>query len=305
MEKEFEVTISVRNNRLKKAREALGLSQKEFGVLLGISLQSVCALEGLRVRPMNPETGEWSALALRVSDVLETDPEELFPEAVRRMEKNRVVLELSANQAQALVGDGHRELLDTDDPETLLLRREGVEEIRTALVALPPRTRELVVNRFFGDQAYKDAADGLSRERSRQIIETGLSLMRRTLAKQELCHERTEDSKGWLVCYQHARHVPPVAVHYFGTRTEAVGFVQVALDYTDAPFGALSSALRTEALRGVFLVATTAASPLEAGLGDRPPCRSRTWLRGRLEKRRDFIVPDPVPRTTAQGLKPA
>lgn len=73
---------------------------------------------------------------------------------LRHIERGRVTFELEIDDA-----DWTRpELIASPDPMNDLLRREGIEELRRAVLSLPRRYREVVVLCDLEEIAYEDAA---------------------------------------------------------------------------------------------------------------------------------------------------
>jgi RNA polymerase sigma factor (sigma-70 family) len=151
--KDFEVTIRLRNNQLKSRRMALGLSIIELCKLVHISPQSYMDLENLKVSPMYAkdhasgwQKGDWRKAALKLSTYYVCLPEELFPDAVRRVQRNMIVAEFDLAQLpQAAVMQASAML---PSPEAEYIAAETKQRLNEALDTLPPRDAEIMRLRY-------------------------------------------------------------------------------------------------------------------------------------------------------------
>ena len=71
MDKELEVTVSLRNNKIKAARKRLGLTQKQLSIQLGLNPQIVGHAERMHLECVPKRAREIIAdfLGLEVSEV--------------------------------------------------------------------------------------------------------------------------------------------------------------------------------------------------------------------------------------------
>ena len=173
--KELELTLRVRNNRLKERREQLGMNQSDFASAAGVSLSAYRELEGLRRSPRVQRNGwwRWRDIALQLARFHCVEPDELFPPAVlsvdtpvasRRINGDDLFPLLSAHQERLLEGpDGAHE------------RAELREQVDRALATLPPRDAEVLRLRYGLDDGGERTLDqigevfDIQRERVRQI----------------------------------------------------------------------------------------------------------------------------------------
>jgi RNA polymerase sigma factor (sigma-70 family) len=177
--KELEVTLTVRNNRLKQRREQLGLSQAMLAELAGINLNLYSGLERIRVSPICKKTGTWRAGVSRLVDYLEVSAEELFPEAVQRLEQSQAVKKLDATDIPALLS-GHQERLLLSGPDDQLVERELLEATEQALGSLSDRERSILRMRFVDGMSLREIGneEGVGSERIRQIEAEALRKLR-------------------------------------------------------------------------------------------------------------------------------
>ena len=143
--KELEVTVTVRNNRLKARRRALGLNQMDMASAIGVPLVRYMHLETLRELPMVDE--QWTAVALKIADYFEADPWELFPEAVQSVMNPTVVRELDGAEVLPLLAAPRSELLALPPDATYNLKERN-EKIDRVLASLPAIDAEIIRRRF-------------------------------------------------------------------------------------------------------------------------------------------------------------
>lgn len=149
--KAIEVEIRLRNNRLKKARLRLGMSQQELAKAIGVSQKRISQFELLQRSPLNKQ-GEWSEDALALSDYLYEDPETLFPPETHNLRNRPTVqrVEMDAESIPSVLLGQSLSLLPTPD-EAIMEREksEGVQKIIRESTLLDPR-RKQVVEMYYG-----------------------------------------------------------------------------------------------------------------------------------------------------------
>lgn len=161
MTAELELTMRLRNNRLKERRLALGMSQGELAAAAGVSLCGYRDLEGMKRSPRR--WGRWRSIAVGLANFHSVMPEDLFPDSVLAVEAPIVVRRVN--------GDDLRRLLSTDQakrleaPGVALERDEMREQIRKALAKINPRDAKALRLRF-----------GLDDGRPRTLVEVGKAL---------------------------------------------------------------------------------------------------------------------------------
>ena len=112
--KEIEVTVSLRNNRLKERRDALGMNQQQLCSAAGVLPSEYGRLEKMLSSPFTKE-GAWRQPVLRLADFHKVGVEDLFPDAVLEIKERQSVLKvdaadvgllLSSDQEARLLGPG-------------------------------------------------------------------------------------------------------------------------------------------------------------------------------------------------------
>jgi RNA polymerase sigma factor (sigma-70 family) len=164
---EIELTLLLRNNRLKRLRLAEGLTQKELGVIVDVGNQTVAAAERF---------GRVGAEKLqRIADYFGVDKEWLFPPwAMGNFAKTRVTKEIPKS---GLLQSGREAMtrLMLPDPRDTLEKKELAEGVERVLQTIPFREREIFkMRRGLGGGAghtYTEVGRkfSISRERVRQI----------------------------------------------------------------------------------------------------------------------------------------
>jgi RNA polymerase sigma factor (sigma-70 family) len=188
--KDFRLDLKLRNNRILRRIEALGfrnvaqfckahdLHQSELGSLIGLKLspfQQILVRERGVSGAVGSEPGvKWRLLALRLAEIFNCAPEDLFSEDIlRQRAATRASLELDAAQAAALTSSVAEQL--AIPPDVQFSRKELAAVIEQQLETLSEK-EALVIRRRFGldgddEQTLEGIASGLgvTRERIRQI----------------------------------------------------------------------------------------------------------------------------------------
>lgn len=179
--KELEVTLRVRNNRLKERRLALGMGQRLFAAAVGMSFSAYHGLETLRCSPRTT-AGEWKPVAILLATFHCVEPEELFPGAVLAVDTPVAVRRLDAADLKPLLSEHHQRLLA--GPDAAHDRAELRDQIESLLATLTPRQREVLQLRcgLDGGEQRTLAEVGrdldLTQERIRQIEAKALRRLR-------------------------------------------------------------------------------------------------------------------------------
>lgn len=142
--KEVRVEIRIRNNRLIKHREKLGLAQKMMAEVVGITLQQYAGLENLSISPVetDPPYG-FTKYAIAVAECFEKNPKYLFSEAIKSVTKNKLVKEIGAIELM------QKDALRLLGPDADIANRDTKKTINKALERLTPRER-VIVSKYFG-----------------------------------------------------------------------------------------------------------------------------------------------------------
>jgi DNA-binding XRE family transcriptional regulator len=188
--KDFEVTVQIRNNRLKQRRLELGYAtQREFAKVIGVSTSIYCALETLRDSPLRAN-GEWRDIAIKLVEFHGCGFEELFPSEVLAVRKNKGVFQVDAADMLPLLS-GHQRRL-TLPAEELLFEKEKVEWVRRAVGTLSLRERMVLKFRYgLGGENEHTLAEigdifGVLSERIRQVELAALRKLRHPIRSHPL-----------------------------------------------------------------------------------------------------------------------
>lgn len=182
--KEVEITIRVRNNRLKERREALGMTQAEFATAAGVSVCAYQQLEGLRRSPQvhGDACWRWREIALQLARFHCVGPEELFPPAVLAVETPVASRRVNGDDLFPLLTAHQERLLEGPDVEYEMA--ELREQLQHALAGLRPREAEVLRLRFGLDDGEGRTLDQVGAtlevgpERVRQIEARALRRLR-------------------------------------------------------------------------------------------------------------------------------
>jgi len=195
--KEFELTMRLRNNLIKKRRLAMGLTPRECSKQAGLCYGLYLRYEGLKESPLS-EYGEWHAKrglpcgdfrpsAKLLAAFFGVSPEDLFPDAVLAVKKPEVVAELEGERALAL-GQMAAAIELPPTPEDLVGDAEIGAALRVAMGTLTPREQEIIQGRYFDEQTLRDVGEGqassglgVSRERIRQVEVGALRKLREAM----------------------------------------------------------------------------------------------------------------------------
>lgn len=172
--KEFRLQIRIKNNLLVKRREDLGLSLKEASKEMGISLAMLMNYENLKADPLHRSNLVYKDSALKIADFYKCMPEDLWPETVLRVEKNRIQREVSAAQIGHLLGIST--VYASLPPDELCEFKEATDEVNWVLDQMNPREKDMVM-RYHGMGEYDEhtfekiaSHYNLSANRVQQII---------------------------------------------------------------------------------------------------------------------------------------
>jgi len=159
--KDFNVKITVRNNRLLQAIEDKFGTSAELARFLDVNPSKISAYVTMREKPVT-EKG-WSAAALDIASALGKYPSDLWPEHLQdvRLKSATATLELSADEVTQIAQSGSFDRAEARD--LILKMAEG----------LPPRLHDFLCWRVSdGASATLDECGdylGVTRERARQI----------------------------------------------------------------------------------------------------------------------------------------
>lgn len=179
--KEFELTLSLRNNCIRKRRVSLGLTLGQLSASSGVSYSRLCEFESMRVGPTSrkSESG-WKPSAEQLAGFFGCEPGDLFPDAVLAIRQPKVVAEIAAEQALALAALGAAHELPPT-PGELLEVAERDATVRQAMAWLRPEEQAVLAARYAEEKSLEETAGelGVSRERVRQIESKAIQRLRR------------------------------------------------------------------------------------------------------------------------------
>lgn len=174
--------VGVFNWRLRRAREAMGWTQKQLADESGVNVHTLNSIEALRSR------GSFE-IKRKLAFALERGVEELFPEVLQELHREGVCVELPVSEQALHALQSNRAIESVDDKLRHEALTEGIEQV---LAKLQPR-EALVLRRRFGlggdePKTFGDVGEelGVTRERVRQIEAKALKRLRRPALQREL-----------------------------------------------------------------------------------------------------------------------
>ena len=181
--KDFEVTVQIRNNRLKARRLELGFeTQADFARAAGISVSTYCALETMRESPLRKDGG-WKEIAIRLAEFHGCSFDDLFPSAVLEVQKNKGAFQASLSDMQSFLSAFSGKSMQSG--EARFFEKEKLLEFKRVFGTLRPIEREVLKLRFGLDgeeehtlEAIGGLIGGRFRERVRQIEAKALRKLR-------------------------------------------------------------------------------------------------------------------------------
>ena len=217
---ELEVTVQVRNNRLKERRRALGLTLSQFAKVIGVSGGDYAHLEALRTSPYRSEKAQartqrhepWRGISRKLAAYYGVTCEELFPDSVLDVKNATIVRRLDGDDCRALMSANEQRMIEA--PDVQHDREEKNALLRDMVRALPPRDAQVIRLRFGMDgedeHPLSDVAVvmGLSVERVRQMEKRALRSMRRPAVSNKLRPFVPREENHYLPPMRHVS--PPV-----------------------------------------------------------------------------------------------
>lgn len=176
----FRLVAKLRNNRLIRAREALGLSCPQAAKAIGVCYAALVQLEGMQESPVGV-TG-WRPVALKIAEWYGYIPEDLWPDCVLAVETIYATLELDPANQRAFSDMRARTLLPA--PDQAYVEKELQARVQQVLATLTPAEQDVLVKRFGldgnGGMTLEDTAKtrGVFKERIRQIEAKALRKIR-------------------------------------------------------------------------------------------------------------------------------
>lgn len=171
--KDFELTMRLRNNHLKRRRLELGLSARQISEKIGCGYGEYLRLEGLTASPVGSRG--WRPIARAIADFHGVSCETLWPDAVLSVRSPTVSREIDGPEI-CLLAEHQR------NPEEVIMIAESSGLAMATLEWLTPREREVVTGVLDGE-TFKEIGDrwGIGRERTRQVHTKALGKIRERL----------------------------------------------------------------------------------------------------------------------------
>lgn len=186
---DYVIHAKLKNNNLLSKILEMAPSVNAWCLRFGFKPNQVGELINLKAAPTNAK-GEWRLLAVRISEALGVSPEELWIEeqATARLRTNAVFIEMSRQQALAVVGSRESELISEEISQQV--RRIVFDD------SMSSRERQVIRLRFYEDKTLTETAKdlGVTLERARQIESRALNKLR--------YQRRTDGDDGLLDAYR-------------------------------------------------------------------------------------------------------
>jgi hypothetical protein len=190
--KPLRVVAKLRNNRLIRAREELGLmSAKAAADRFGIDYGRLVKYEGLKEDPWSRRRSDWKEGARQIADAYGYHPEELWPEVTREVQRTTAILEVGA----------------VDVPLALAPSTENADldlaiDCRRALMLLSPREAAVIRRRFGidnadGEQTLDETAAGIPSQAASTLAHARVLIAAEVVKAQEEVDSYTEDARSW------------------------------------------------------------------------------------------------------------
>lgn len=147
-EKELEVTVKVRNNRILAALKAIDKTVMQAHKESGISLGLLYDMINLKYKPYR--RGEATPIATKLSEYLGYSVDELFPAAALAVERSTITKTFDVEEMPALgAGTITRALLSPDSAYDQCAMHET---LLSAVESLRPRETQILKMRFIASR---------------------------------------------------------------------------------------------------------------------------------------------------------
>ena len=157
---DFNVKITVRNNRLLQAIRKKYESVADLSRKMGRSQGAVNALVTMKVKPIN-EKG-WTNLAFDVAAMVGKEPVEIWPENLQDIRLSTSTSEFTIDM------DGVKQIMSDNSTEKMIAHSQVLQQLDTRL---NDTQKKVIDMRFNQNMSLEETGKvlGLSRERVRQI----------------------------------------------------------------------------------------------------------------------------------------
>lgn len=178
MDKEIRIEARVRNNVLWHAIYDQWSSVAEFCKEHDISMASIGNLLNLKKSPLGRQSGTWRPIVLKIAKILGFSPEELFPLALYKVERVRVVIEMPFTSLPDM-----RELKRLPAPrrpDEDVIDEELRAKVRKVLDTLTPREKIVIEGHILDDESIEEIGKKLrvGKARVHQIVKKALYKLR-------------------------------------------------------------------------------------------------------------------------------
>ena len=166
---DFNVKITVRNNRLLQAIRKKYESVADLSRKMGRSQGAVNALVTMKVKPIN-EKG-WTELASDVAAMVGKEPVEIWPENLQDIRLSTSTSEFTIDM------DGVKQIMSDNSTEKMIAHSQVLQQLDTRLT---DKQKKVIDMRFKQNMSLEETGKvlGLSRERVRQIECRSLRMMK-------------------------------------------------------------------------------------------------------------------------------
>ena len=166
---DFNVKITVRNNRLLQAIRKKYDSVADLSRKMGRSQGAVNALVAMKTKPIT-EKG-WTNLASDVAAMVEKEPEELWPEHLQDIRLSTSTSEFTIDM------EGVKQIMSDNSAEKMIAHTQVLQQLDTRL---NDTQKKVIDMRFYQKMTLEETGKvlGLSRERVRQIECRSLRMMK-------------------------------------------------------------------------------------------------------------------------------
>ena len=183
---DFNVKITVRNNRLLQAIRKKYESVADLSRKMGRSQGAVNALVTMKIKPIN-EKG-WTNLASDVAAMVGKEPVEIWPENLQDIRLSTSTSEFTIDM------DGVKQIMSDNSTEKMIAHSQVLQQLDTRL---NDTQKKVIDMRFYQKMSLEETGKvlGLSRERVRQIECKSLRRMRYDAKTQGYLKPRNKNNK--------------------------------------------------------------------------------------------------------------
>lgn len=180
--RDFHVTVRIKNNQLVERREKSGMSMALLADAIGIAYATYGAYEGMTKDPFKKGGDELKDTAKKICHFFDEQPDVLWPESIRAVERREVVRRMDM-EGMGLLVSSHTQTCALM-PSVHVEKDDLCREISTVFKTLTPREEEILSYRFglFGypqmELGELGEKEGVGRERIRQIEAKALRKIR-------------------------------------------------------------------------------------------------------------------------------